>query len=946
MSFLMHYGTPRHSGRYPWGSGKNPQHSKSFSTMASELKKQGLSEVQIAKSLGMTTTELRAKKHMDKELAYGSQLATIKRLKDKGYSDNAISKRLGISPNTVKKVLDPITQKRHEETKATVNILAEEAKKKGMLDVGTGVHIGLGVSKSKLDVSLKELEAKGYFVTNIQTPQLGTNTKTTVRVLMSPDSIEQAKKEYVVKDKDKWDKKTTEDKLSTMAYVYANKHSHEISLVNAWSDNGGETFNVVKPPISIDSKRIMVRFDDDTPSGSSMDGVIQIRRGVADIALPNDLRYGQVRIAVDGTHYMKGMAIYGTNMPDGVDIIYNSNKNSSVGKLGAMKKMNDVIDQDDGGSIYIDKSGEQKINEFGASIRQYTYTDSNGNAQQSVINIVGFPGKEGSGVEGSWKTWSKTLSSQFLSKQSPELAQKQLDIAYAQQKEIFDKYMSLTNPAVKRRLLDSFADDCDSKAVHLKAAALPRQTSNVIIPITSLAPDEAYSQNYNTGEQIVLIRYPHAGTFEIPLLTVNNRNQEGIDVLGNGIDAVGIHPSAAQKLSGADFDGDTVIAIPFTGEIKTSETLKELEGFDPKKAYPKVEGMKVMTEQQEGQEMGSVSNLITDMQLQNATASEIARAVKHSMVVIDSVKHELNYRQSAEDNGIAELKTKYQGGPRAGASTIISRASSQDRVGIRKALTKEQASKYKDTLVRKNAYSVNTRTGEKVYAYTNEGYYNKAGVFVPRTKETTKMYETEDAFTLTRDPKNEIERVYAEYANSMKSLGNQARKESAATPSVKYSPSAKETYKEEVESLKAKLNIAKSNAPLERQVHLIGNRIVKLKVDANPSFSNSQIKKLKGQVLSEVRDRVGSSKERVIPTEKEWEAIQAGAISENMLQDILNNTQIEVIQELATPRASIGLNASELSMARLYIEQGREMAEIASMLGISVSTLDKALKGV
>ena len=80
-----------------------------------------------------------------------------------------------------------------------------------------------------------------------------------------------------------------------------------------------------------------------------------------------------------------------------------------------MKKMNETIEKEDGGSIYIDSDGKQKINEFGASIRQLTYTDKNGKEQQSALNIVGFAGKHDSGVEGSWQTWSKTLSSQFFS---------------------------------------------------------------------------------------------------------------------------------------------------------------------------------------------------------------------------------------------------------------------------------------------------------------------------------------------------------------------------------------------------------------------------------------------------------------------------------------------------------------------------------------------------
>ena len=106
MAFIKHYGTPRHSGRYPWGSGEDPQRSKSFLTQVAELKKKGISEPEIAKTLGLkTTTELRARRHIESEAKYGAQAAMAARLRAKGYSDVAISKRLDISPNTVKNIL-------------------------------------------------------------------------------------------------------------------------------------------------------------------------------------------------------------------------------------------------------------------------------------------------------------------------------------------------------------------------------------------------------------------------------------------------------------------------------------------------------------------------------------------------------------------------------------------------------------------------------------------------------------------------------------------------------------------------------------------------------------------------------------------------------------------------------------------------------------------------
>lgn len=948
MAYLKHYGTPRHSGRYPWGSGDDPQRSKSFATLVSELKKQGVSEPKIAEGFGLkNTTELRAKIHMESEARYGSQVSMAYRLRAKGYSDVAISKRMGVSPNTVKNLLLAETQDRHKATEATREMLKTQADKKGMIDVGTASNLLIGVTKTKMDVSIVELEEKGYVVTSIQTPQLGTTNKTTVRALLSPETMEKAKAEYIVKDPDKWKHLTAEEQKNKIAYLYAAKHAEDIRLITDWSSDGGLNYKSLKPPVSIDSKRVMVRFDDDKPSGSNMDGVIQIRRGVPDLALPPDKHYGQARIAVDGTHYLKGMVIYAYgDMPDGIDVIYNVNKKSSVGKLGAMKKLNASIDTEDGGSIFIDKEGKQKINEFGATIRQTTYLDSKGKEQLSALNIVGFTGKQDSGVEGGWETWSKTLSSQFLSKQPPELAKQQLNLAYLDQKDTFESYMQITQPAVKQRLLDSFADDCDSKAVHLKAAALPRQTSNVLLPITSLKSNECYSQNYGDGEQLVLIRYPHAGTFELPVVTNNLRNKEAKSVLGNGLDAIGVTPTTAEKLSGADFDGDTVIAVPYNP--KTIKVTKSLEVFDPKKAYPKFEGMPVISSKVKQQEMGKVSNLITDMTVKGAPLEEVTRAVKHSMVVIDAEKHELNYKQSYIDNGIAELKAKYQGGtltnPR-GASTLISRAASEQRVDKRKALTKEQALATGRTLIRKGLYSVDTKTGEKVYIPTNDGYVNPKGAFVKTQIKSTKMFEASDARTLMSKTPDEIEIVYANYANSMKSLGDLARKASASVKMTPYDPSAKKAYASEVSTLNTKLKVALANAPLERQVHLIGNKIIQTARTANRDMDGAQLKKLKGKVLAEQRERVGANKKRVEITQSEWNAIESGAISNALLKQILDNTNLDVVQSYATPRTRLLMTDSKIARAKIYLSQGRAMSEIADALGVSVSTLSTALKG-
>lgn len=243
-----------------------------------------------------------------------------------------------------------------------------------------------------------------------------------------------------------------------------------------------------------------------------------------------------------------------------------------------------------------------------------------------------------------------------------DLIKKQLNLTKADKQAEFDEICALNNPTVKKNLLKSFADDCDAAAVHLKAAALPRQKYQVILPLTSIKDDQVYAPNYNDGEKVALIRYPHGGTFEIPILTVNNKHAEGKRVLGTTpADAIGISSKVAERLSGADFDGDTVMVIPTGKSIKITSTppLKGLERFDPKTSYPERQGMKYMKNTQT--EMGIISNLITDMTLKGANQDELARAVRHSMVVIDAEKHKLDYKKSEADNGIAALKKKYQG---------------------------------------------------------------------------------------------------------------------------------------------------------------------------------------------------------------------------------------------------------------------------------------------
>jgi hypothetical protein len=530
--------------------------------------------------------------------------------------------------------------------------------------------------------------------------------------------------------------------------------------------------------------------------------------------------------------------------------------------------------------------------------------------------------------EGDWNNWSRSLSSQMLSKQSPKLAQQQLDVTFENKKADLEEIRSLTNPAVKRKLLEAYADGADSSAVHLKAAALPRTQSHVILPIENMKPTEIYAPNYDNGERVALVRYPHGGIFEIPELTVNNRSRTAAKTIGNmAKDAVGIHPSVAAKLSGADFDGDTVLVIPNNkGHIKTAPSLAGLKDFDPQRAYPSYPGMKKMTAHIKGQQMGLVSNLITDRTFNGATNEELARAVRHSMVVIDAEKHGLNYKQSAQDNGIPALMKKYQGQSTGGSATLISRARSRADVPARKATPR-----------------IDPATGQKIWIETGESYV-KDGKVIKRTQVSQKLKETSDARTLLSDNGGtKIETVYADHSNRMKDLANQARKDMLATRSTPYSESARRAYTPQVETLTAKLQLALRNRPLERQAQVLANTVVRQRVEANPEMDKTELKKISGQALTEMRKRTGAEKQQIKITPTEWEAIQAGAITNHRLEEILNNADLDQVRQLAMPRTPKLMTATKLSRAKEMASLGYTQSEIADNLGVSLSTLKDAL---
>ena len=888
--FVVHSGVKYKSGRFPHGWGEDPhQHCSDFLGSVNALSRQGLSDTEIAKGMGISTRQLRERRAIAREEQTAARSSEAYRLKEKGWSNTAIAQRYGVSEGTVRNWLKPHEDVKQVSIKNVSDAIRSSVDELRYVDIGAGSESWVGVNSSRFNSAVRKLEDEGYHIYYIPYTPVGTKDRRNFKVLAAPD----------------------------VTYGEVSRNRDNIGIIGWHSEDNGLTGKKRQPFESIDSNRVMVRYAED--GGKDKDGVIEIRRGAEDLSLGN-ARYAQVRIAVDGTHYLKGMAMYtDEKLPDGVDIVFNTNKHKGTPMMDSDPKASQVLKPI--------KSEEDAENPFGATIKsadqlaltQHEYTGKDGKKHLSPINVVN--------EEGDWGEWSRTISSQMLSKQAPKLAKRQLEQYDAGKREELDEILSLNNPVIKRRLLKSFADQCDSDASHLTAAGFPRQRWHVILPFTDIKDNEIYAPNYNDGERVVLIRYPHGGIFEIPELTVNNRSKTAKKTIGNAPDAVGISAHVAERLSGADFDGDTVIVIPNNrGEIKSRSALKALKDFDPSEAYPAYPGMKRVKDDKsfnKQNEMGKVSNLITDMTIKGADFDEIARAVKHSMVVIDAEKHNLNWRQSYIDNGIAELKERYQGSARSGASTIVSRASSTQRVPYRREIAPDPV------------------TGERQYRYTERTYTNKKGKTLPVTLESTKMAETRDARTLSSG--TQIEEIYADHANTLKGMANEARRAMVNEPSIPYSPSARKAYQPEYNSLVSRLREAQKSLPLERKAQVLAAQEVKLKRQDNPDMTREELAKARTRAIIKARTRLGSKKNQIYITDREWEAMQAGAFSNDMLSQIIQNADLDRVKELATPRKEGTLSTTQLNRARSLISSGRTYAEVADILGVSIGQLNYGL---
>ena len=932
-SVLMHYGVSVlddapgvGSGRFPLGSGDTPfQHGSGDLLGMIEYYQHTINpdtgkkytDAEVAEILDIkgrsgepSSNRLRAIKNILKTEKRSEEFAEATKLREEGLSYQQIAEKMGYkNDSSIRNLLNEDAMNRKNAAMTTAEYLKTAVDKYGMIDVGKGVEQYLGVSQVKLNEALEILQAKyGYNVFGGGIPQATNKGQQTNQLVL-----------------------TLPDKQHKDIYQFNNIHSVS-EMDTALRNDGEEIRNKWEYPSSIDSKRVSVVYGDE--GGTKKDGLIEIRRGVDDISL-GDNHYAQVRIMVDGTHYLKGMAIYSDDLPDGIDVKFNTNKKSGTPICGSDKN-----------NTVLKKISDDPENPFGALLREeggQTYYDdpkgkyvSKETGKKQSLNAVNITRQEGD-----WKEWADTLPSQFLAKQSKELARKQLKMAIDDREGELKDILDNTNPTVKKKLLNEFADSCDAAAVNLKAAALPRQKYQVILPLDNIKDTEVYAPGYKNGEQVALIRYPHAGTFEIPILTVNNRNAEGKRVLGNkAVDAIGINSNVAERLSGADFDGDTVQVIPTNNgytKISSRSPLEDLKGFDPKMAYPRREGMKVMKDTQK--QMGVISNLITDMTIKGASDSEMARAVKHSMVVIDAEKHMLDWQRSEKENDIDSLKRKYQQKPDGkgygGASTLLSKAKSEVRVD------KRQGSPY-----------IDKETGEKIYktAVDSKLYYtDNKGNIKKRQTTSTKMAEAKDAYELISDTNAPMERLYADYANSMKRLANTARLEMTTTPSLEYNPQAAKVYEKEVDSLKNKLKASEMNQVRERDAQRKANVVAEAKRSAYRSAGlttkeiNKAMKKESQRALTNARIQTGAHRVQIQPTDKEWEAIQSGAIHDTTLSKMLKYIDDEVVWSHTSGRGNNDLPQWKINKIQAMSSGSYTIEQIASSIGVSTSTVSKYL---
>ena len=280
---LTHYGMPRRSGRYPWGSGEDPyQHSIDFLGRVEEMRKNKFTYTDkdgktwtgdnaIAKSMGLTSSEFRIELSLCNSERRMKQVARAQSLRDDGLGYTEIGRLMGVRESTVRSWLEEKAAAKMVEARLTADFIQDQVDKYGMVDVGKGAAAELRISNERMKEALYILENNGYPVYGGGIPNVTNPGKQLNQTVVCKPG-------------------TKANEIYDFSKVHALNEDRYITR------DGGETFvKKFQYPASMDSKRMMIRYNEE--GGLEKDGIVEIRRNVPDLSL-GESRYAQVRILV------------------------------------------------------------------------------------------------------------------------------------------------------------------------------------------------------------------------------------------------------------------------------------------------------------------------------------------------------------------------------------------------------------------------------------------------------------------------------------------------------------------------------------------------------------------------------------------------------------------------------------------------------------------------
>ena len=123
----------------------------------------------------------------------------------------------------------------------------------------------------------------------------------------------------------------------------------------------------------------------------------------------------------------------------------------------------------------------------------------------------------------------------------------------------------------------------------------------------------------------------------------------------------------------------------------------------------------------------------------------------------------------------------------------------------------------------------------------------------------------------------------------------------------------------------------------------MASRIARQKLQGRHDLDKEEKKKIENQALAEARVRTGAGKKRIRITQDEWNAIQAGAISNKKLNDILKHADLDEVKKLATPRRKVLMSNVKVTRAKAMLASGFTQAQVAQALGVSLTTLKEGI---